>query len=291
MPLTNSYFSPVIAGCMRWGAWGAAYNTAALNTLVIECIENGITTFDHADIYGNYTTEADFGKVLQQNVSLRANMQLITKCGIQMLTENRPLHNIKSYNISKEHIITSVENSLRNLHTNYIDALLIHRPSPLMNPQEIAEAVTALMNAGKILHFGISNFSSSQAAFLRSFIPISIHQFEYNTSEVSTMYNGVLDDCIVHKMVAMSWSPLKSIVNWPNDENSNVKWQSLLEKYNTDSATLQLAFILKHPAKMLPVVGSTKASRIIAAKKAYDIPLITEDWFRILQIIEGKEVA
>jgi len=128
----------VIAGCMNWGQWGAKFSTQAYLTHIKKTLELGIDTFDHADIYGHYTTEEEFGRALQLDPSLRSKMRLITKCGICMVTPHRPLHQIKSYNTSKTHILASAEQSLSNFHTDYIDLLLIHRPDPLMNPHEIS---------------------------------------------------------------------------------------------------------------------------------------------------------
>ena len=150
----NTVISP-IAGCMRWGKWGANFTTYDYEHIINQCVENGITAFDHADIYGDYTTEADFGEAIKHKHELRSKIKIITKCGIQLVCENRPLHQIKSYNTSKEYIINSVEKSLKNFHTDYLDVLLIHRPSPLLNPVEVAEAITTLKQQGKILQFEI----------------------------------------------------------------------------------------------------------------------------------------
>src|SRR5258706_15688787 len=136
--------SPVIAGTMKWGAWGARFSKEKYLQMIEECIALGVTTFDHADIYGDYTTEEEFGSALKENPSLRKQIQIITKCGIRRFTVNRPEHKISYYDTSKHHIITSVERSLKNFHTDYIDVLLIHRPDPLMHPAEIAEAFEIL---------------------------------------------------------------------------------------------------------------------------------------------------
>ena len=169
--------SPVIAGCMKWGQWGVKYSTPQYLNLIEECIAGKITSFDHADIYGDYTVEEEFGNALKQRSSLRQQMQLITKCGIRRFTPNRPEHKIHSYDTSKEHIIRSAERSLKNLNTDFIDLLFIHRPDPLMDPHEIAEAFAQLKKAGKVLHFGVSNFTPSQmdmmmTAFTIKFSPI-----------------------------------------------------------------------------------------------------------------------
>ena len=122
---TTNITSP-IAGCMRWGIWGANFSTPQYRAMIEACLQNGINSFDHADIYGDYTTEAGFGEALKENASLRPQLKLITKCGIQMVTPNRPEHTIKSYNTSKKHILNSIETSLKNFGTDYIDVLLNH---------------------------------------------------------------------------------------------------------------------------------------------------------------------
>jgi predicted oxidoreductase len=151
--------SPIIAGCMKWGQWGVKYSTAQYLQLIEDCIVNKITSFDHADIYGDYTVEEEFGNALKPKPHLRQQIQLITKCGIRRFTPNRPEHKINSYDTSRLHIITSAERSLKNLKTDYLDLLFIHRPDPLMNPHEIAEAFSHLKKEGKVLHFGVSNFT------------------------------------------------------------------------------------------------------------------------------------
>ena len=146
---------------MNWGVWDKNLSVKEMNYLINICLENIITSFDHADIYGGYTTEEQFGKAFSESKIERGNIQLISKCGIQMVSENRK-SKIKHYNYSKEHIIWSAENSLKNLQTDYLDVFLLHRPSPLMVSDELAEAVLNLKSDGKILDFGLSNFTSSQ---------------------------------------------------------------------------------------------------------------------------------
>ena len=154
-------FSPIIIGTMRWGIWGANHSTKIAQKLIETCLSEGLYTFDHADIYGDYTTEKLFGETLSDMHIKREEIQLISKCGIEMPCKNRN-YLIKSYNYSKEHIIMSVEKSLENLQTDYLDLLLLHRPSPLMNPREIAETFDQLREQKKIRHFGVSNFTPSQ---------------------------------------------------------------------------------------------------------------------------------
>ena len=141
--------SPIIAGVMSWGIWDKNLNTKEMSHLMHLFLENGISSFDHADIYGGYTTEAAFGKALLESKIERKNLQLITKCGIELISENRPQNLVKHYNYSKEYIIWSAENSLKNLQTDYLDVFLLHRPSPLLQVDEVAEAIEKLKSEGR----------------------------------------------------------------------------------------------------------------------------------------------
>ena len=152
--MTNTKLSAIVAGTMNWGVWDKNLSVSEMESMIHICLENGIFTFDNADIYGSYTTEAQFGKAFVESKIDRDKMQLISKCGIQLLSENRN-NAIKHYNYDKNHIIWSVENSLKNLKTDYLDVLLLHRPSPLMQADEIAEAIEKLKSEGKILDFGL----------------------------------------------------------------------------------------------------------------------------------------
>ena len=157
--------SPVVAGTMNWGIWDKKLATTEMEHLIHICIENQITSFDHADIYGGYTTESDFGKAFAQSKIDRNKLQLISKCGIQL--DSGRNNAIKHYDYSKDYIIWSVENSLKNLQTDFLDVLLLHRPSPLMVADEIAEAVAQLKKEGKIIDFGVSNFTASQSELIQ----------------------------------------------------------------------------------------------------------------------------
>ena len=177
--------SPIIAGTMNWGIWDKTLSTSEMSHLINICIENKITTFDHADIYGDYTTESQFGKAFTESKISRDRLQLISKCGIQH-TKGRP-NPIKHYDYSKDYIIWSVENSLKNLQTDYLDVLLLHRPSPLMVADEIAEAVEQLKSEGKIIDFGLSNFTSSQTELILQKTEISYNQIQFSATHYQAM--------------------------------------------------------------------------------------------------------
>ncbi|MFM8962476.1 MAG: aldo/keto reductase family oxidoreductase, partial [Sphingomonadales bacterium] len=216
-----------IVGCMRWGVWGENFTTSQYEQKINQCLEIGLDIFDHADIYGHYTTEADFGKALKGNTSLRSQIKIITKCGINMLTPNRPHHAIKSYDTSAAHIIKSVEQSLQNFNTDYIDTLLIHRPDILIDVEEVGATITALKKAGKIKSFGVSNFTTSQVALLQKYIPVEHHQVEISVTNLNAFENGILDQCQLDKIEAQSWSPMGNGIFTENtDQHSRILAQA-----------------------------------------------------------------
>lgn len=286
-----SKYSTVIAGTMTWGQWGKQLSTNEMIDLQHHCIENGVTTFDHADIYGDYTTEAAFGKAFAESGIERKNIQLISKCGIQHTGVTRQ-NKIKHYNYSKEYIIWSVEQSLKNLQTEYLDLLLLHRPSPLMHPQQIAEAVKQLQKEGKIIDFGVSNFTPSQVKLIATEIPVSVNQIEFSITAFEAMFNGVLDQMLAKNMEPMAWSPLGNYYREINTQTARIKevLLTLKEKYNASETQLLLAWILKHPSGIKPVIGTTSKARITESFNASKIDLELEDWFEILVASQGHKV-
>ncbi len=289
--MTKLALSPIIAGTMNWGVWDKNLSTTEMQKTIETCLESGISTFDHADIYGSYTTEADFGKAFRESKIDRNQVQFISKCGIKSISENRN-HTIKHYDYSKKHIVWSVENSLKNLKTNYLDLLLLHRPSPLMQADEIAEAVVKLKSEGKIIDFGVSNFTPSQTALLYQKTPISFNQIQFSATHFEPMTDGSLDFMQQHNIRPMAWNPLgnyfKASAETPTALKTVVGF--LAKKYNVEMDIILLSWILKHPSKIIPVVGTTAISRIKNLKKANEIALKTEDWFAIWTASLGKNV-
>jgi len=288
--------SRVIAGTMKWGAWGSKFTTEQYLRLIEGCLDINVSSFDHADIYGNYSTEQEFGAALARSPHLRLKMQLITKCGIRMVTANRPAHQIKSYDLSASHIRASVENSLHNLHTDYLDLLLLHRPDPLMDPDQIAEVFTLLQQEGKVLHFGVSNFSPSQTQMILDRFPIRINQVEISILYLDPFLDGTLDMCITKKIIPMGWSPLGggNIFAALDDERNKriIAVASMLaQKYDVGPDQILLAWLLKHPAGIVPVLGTSKLHRIAAALQATQIDLEREEWFLLWRASMGREVA
>lgn len=284
-----------VAGCMRWGSWGAGYARADYRNMIDACLDAGITAFDHADIYGDYTTEAEFGDALRTAKFDRSKMQLISKCGIRMITPNRPMHRIKSYDTSANHLIASVEQSLKNLATDYLDLLLIHRPDPLLQPDEVAAAVIRLQDAGKVRAFGVSNFLPTQMDMLSPNITISYNQIECSLFARQSFDDGTLNYCMQHHIIPMAWAPLGGgLLN----EESHPQARSILQccrelsdKYQTGINQLLLAWLLRHPSGIVPILGTTKIERLIQAREAQSIVLEREDWFRLLEAAKGEEVA
>ena len=284
-------FSELIAGTMRWGVWGANHSVKEIQKLIDVCVEENITTFDHADIYGGHTTEELFGNAWKDMNLKRENLQFISKCGIVMNSDKKPSA-LKYYNYNKDYILNCVDESLSNLKTDYLDTLLLHRPSPLMNPKVIAEAFTVLKDAGKVKEFGVSNFSVSQFELINQYVPLVTNQIEISVNEISSFENGILDQLMSKGLRPTAWSVMGSYFSDQSDENIRIKKVivELCDKYNAEENQILLAFILKHPSKIIPVIGTSKAETIITLSQTLQIDLDLEDWFRILESIRGKEV-
>lgn len=289
--MSTTNYSRIISGAMTWGSWGKQYNTKEMESMIHHCIDHGITTFDHADIYGGYTTESDFGKALSESGVNRESIQLISKCGIQYICENRS-NKVKHYDYSSDYIIKSVEGSLKNLNTDYLDLFLLHRPSPLMHPQEILEAVAKLAQEGKINDFGVSNFTPSQMQLLSSEVPITVNQIEFSLTHPDAMHDGTLDYMMSNNIRPMAWSPLGVVFREDTEQTRRIHRQlgELMDTYSATEDQLLLAWILKHPSMVHPVIGSTNKDRIASAIKASEMELSLEDWFLILTAAQGHKV-
>ncbi|KQX08608.1 aldo/keto reductase family oxidoreductase [Flavobacterium sp. Root420] len=290
--MSKTTLSPIISGTMNWGVWDKNLTTKEMENMIQICIENKITTFDHADIYGSYTTEADFGKAFHASKISREKLQIITKCGIQMIAEKRPENKIKHYEYSKEYIIWSVEESLKKLKTDFIDVFLLHRPSPLMQADEIAEAVEKLKAEGKIIDFGLSNFTSSQTELIRSKTEVSFNQVQFSATHYEAMIDGSLDYMQTHGIRPLSWNPLGTVFREDTKKTRRLKklLSELVQKYSFGSDTLLLAWILKHPAGVVPIAGTVNIARIQSLMKAVELEMDKEDWFAIWTESMGDDV-
>ncbi len=288
-------FAPITIGSMRLGKWGAQLTTAELQKFVEGCFELGLTDFDHADIYGDYTTERDFGEMLKGKSSLRDKLVLITKCGIKMVSSNRPEHKVPSYDSSAGHIRLSVEQSLRALNTDHLDLLLLHRPDYLMNPEEIAIIFEELREAGKVKRFGVSNYSTTQFQLLNSYTPLVTNQVEVSLIQLQAFDDGTLDQSLRLKIKPMAWSPLgggKFFTQNPSDRVERIKktaWP-MCEKYSCGFDQLLLAWLHKHPSGMIPVLGTSNLSRVKKALGSLDIQISAEDWYALFQASLGEAI-
>ncbi|QNG60643.1 aldo/keto reductase [Metabacillus idriensis] len=289
-------FSRIIHGLWRLSDWKMSNEDVV--KLIEDCLEAGITTFDHADIYGNYTCEKKFGNALALKPELRKRMEIVTKCGIKLVSDNRPEHSIKSYDTSKEHILASVQQSLENFQTDYIDVLLIHRPDPYMDPAQVADAFTQLKSEGKVRHFGVSNFKRSQFKMLQSYLdfPLVTNQIELSAYNLENFEDGTLDLCQEARIAPMAWSPLAGGAIFSAEDEKAKHLRDTLEKIAGDIGAKEIdevlyAWLLSHPANIMPIVGSGKMNRIESAIKALDLTLTRDQWFDILQVAMGREIA
>jgi predicted oxidoreductase len=280
--LQGPKLSRIISGAWRW-------NTPNVEKLIQTSLDNGITTFDHADIYGDYENEKIFGDAAKKINIKRQDIQLITKCGIRLLSNKHSNTFVKHYDTSKKHILASVDQSLKNLSTDYIDMLLIHRPDPMMDPEEVSEAFGLLKQNGKVLHFGVSNFTHTQFEMLQSYLPFPLvtNQIELSLSHVAPLYDGTIDVLMKHRVSPMAWSPLGG---GKLMSSASELWQKK-EQYSCSETQLTLAWLLKHPSNIFPVIGTTQPERIAEGAKAVSVKLDRQDWFEMLKVATGRDVA
>jgi len=289
------HLSRIVHGHWRLLDWNT--DAQSLLNLTQQAIELGITSFDHADIYGDYGVESAFGKALSLKKALRKDIQIISKCGIKLLSEKYPDRKVKHYDYSAGHIIASVENSLKNLQTDYIDLLLLHRPAPFLDPAEVAEAFSKLHKSGKILHFGVSNFKPEQFEMLESYTdqPLVTNQVEISPVCLEHFENGNMDFFLKKRIKPMAWSPLGggALIN-PHTENEKHLHQTLAEiarELNIDEIDkVAYSWLMKHPAHIIPVVGTRQISRLKRATEASKIKMSIEQWYKIYIAARGEEL-
>ena len=290
--------SRVAQGCMRIGD----LNDAALDRLVKTDLDNGVNFFDHADIYGGGRCETRFGDFLRANPGLRDKMLIQTKCGIRA----------GSYDFSKEHILEAVDGSLKRLGVDYVDFLLLHRPDTLMEPEEVAEAFSSLFNAGKVRHFGVSNHNPLQIELLNRALgehKILIDQLQFsmtNTTMIDAGLNvnmenegavnrdgSVLEYCRLNGITIQPWSPFQhgffegSFIGSDKYPALNRKLEEIAARHDITPTGLAIAWILRHPAKMQPIVGSVRPERMAEIAKAADVTITHDEWYE-LYLSSGK---
>jgi predicted oxidoreductase len=285
--------SRVIAGMWRLGEWDMPVQQRV--AFIEECIALGVTSFDHADIYGNYSVEGLFGEALRAQPSLRDRMEIVSKCGIKLVSPSRPAHTIQHYDTSLEHIVASCEESLRQLNTDYLDLLLIHRPDPLMNFDEVAEAFTRLQAAGKVRHVGVSNFTRHQFESLNRRVPLATNQVEFSPLHTAPMFDETFDGLQDLGISPMIWSPLGGgrLFSAQDAHSANLRAviQEIADRLGQSFTSVVFAWIMALPSRPLALTGSGKIASVAAAVAATTFTLERSDWFAILRAARGHEVA
>ena len=277
----------LIAGTMRWGSWGAIMSTQQYADTITKWLECGVSEFDLANLYGDYTCEKEFGAALKYLETQRSSVKLISKMGIESPSLQRSNHD-KHYNYTKEHIISKVEQSLQDLQTDYLDVLLLHRPSPLMQVDDVAEAISALVSSGKIQSFGVSNFLPSQIEWLGKQLKIEYNQISFSLSDFRAMENGHLEAFASRALNVSAYSPILNLTNASQELNTTL--DILAEKYNVNKATVSVAWVLKHPLVASCVIGTSRIDRILEVRRALDVDLELQDYFKLWESARGTKV-
>ncbi|MDC1360314.1 aldo/keto reductase [Flavobacteriales bacterium] len=281
----------IIAGTMNWGVWGTDMSLSNMSRHIEGCLERGVFAFDHADIYGDFTTERAFGQAFAETNVSREQVWWVSKCGIQF-PNSKIVTSVKHYNYTPKHIRQSVENSLRNLQTEYLDGFLLHRPSPLMESESIVHALCELREEGKIKGWGVSNFTPSQMELFQGDDRPLWNQLECSVTHTSPMTDGTLDFMKVYKIAAMAWSPLGRFfkISGPQQKRLNEVVARLSEKTELTPAQLLLAWLVRHPMGIIPVVGTTDLLRLSDLKAACSFHIELEDWFAMTEASWGHRV-
>jgi len=275
--------SRIVAGAWRMDSW--QFSVQERVRWIEGCLELGITTFDHADIYGGYGVEALFGEALAAAPPLRERLQIVTKCGIRMVSPARPEHRLGHYDTSAAHVERSVHNSLAALRTDSIDVLLIHRPDALMDADALADCFMRLRAAGKVRHFGVSNFTPSQFALLHQRIPLVTNQIEASPLHIAPFYDGTLDQAQALRIAPMIWSALAGGRLFTGQDDAARRVRAVLERLAGERGlsvtTLVYAWLLRHPARLLPLTGSRRLDAMREAVAALDIQIDAQTWYEI----------
>lgn len=262
--------------------------------LIDLCLDHGIEMFDHADIYGGYQCEELFGAAAQGIP--RNRYKLMTKCGIKLVHPNRPSHKLKSYDTSAPHLIASVEKSLKNLKTDVIDILLIHRPDPLMDAAEVAHQFCLLAQSGKVKAFGVSNFKTHQIRLLQSYLPFPLvtNQIEFNLLHHDPLTDGTLDHAQEYGYRPTIWSPLGGgrlfTEETPAVQKIRSAVQTLALSQGVDPEAICLGWLMKHPSRPIPVLGTLNEKRLMAMAKATQVSLSREEWFFVYEKALGQSI-
>jgi Predicted oxidoreductase len=284
--------SAVAAGVWRIDSW--QLDRTARARWIEERVALGVTSFDLADIYGDYTAESLFGEALATLSGVRERIQLVSKCGIRLVSARRPANTINSYDTSRAHVLASVDESLRALGTDRLDLLLVHRPDYLMDPHALAATFHELRTAGKVLHFGVSNHSPSQLALLHRHVPVATNQIELSPLHLEPLDDGTLDQCVDLAVRPMIWSPLGGgrLLTGTDDRARRV--QAVLAEIGrargVPAATIAYAWLLRHPSRPVPIVGSRRLAALQEAIAALGMVLTSEEWYRVWEAGAGHPV-
>ena len=291
-------FSRIVFGLWRLADW--TYSPQERLTLTKQCVELGITTFDQADIYGDYMSQPLWGEALALDPGIRNHIQIVTKCDIRLVSASYPNQRIAHYDTGREHILASVDHSLKTLQTDRIEVLLLHRPDPLMNADEVAEAFTTLKDAGKVLHFGVSNFTPAQFSLLQDRLPYPLvtNQVECSVLEFDVMHDGTLDQAQQLKRAPMAWSPFSGGRLFSANDPKSVRVVKELNKLSEELGGIEgvpidqiaLAWLLTHPSNIIPILGTGKIERVRSAVQSENISLTRQQWFRIWRASKGHDV-
>ena len=292
---TDLSLSRIIHGLWRLEDWNLGKKD--LVAFLEEIMEMGITSFDHADIYGDYSCEKIFGDALRLQPSLRKDMQIITKCGIKLRSDKYPERKLQIYDYSYQHILQSVEQSLQNLSIDTIDLLLLHRPAPFFDPEEVTRAFDQLYQAGKVRYFGVSNFTPGQFEMLQKHWhqKLLTNQIEISPGCLEHFENGNLDFCLKEQIKPMSWSPLSGGELFHPTTTKGIRILKVLEKITEGIGAKSIdqvvyAWIVKHPSQIMPIVGSGKIDHIQTALDGLELELSMEQWYEIYNASTGVEL-
>ena len=290
-------YSQIIQGFYRADKWNMSKQE--LNTFIHQLVENGITTMDHADIYGHYTVEKMFGDALNLSPELKSQIEIVTKCGIVKPNAIFPDQTEHRYDVSKKHIKRSVERSLNNLQVDVIDTLLIHRPSPLMKPCEITEALQELVEEGKVKSFGVSNFRRSQYELLNECLKddrfhIAVNQVEISPYHLDAFHDGTIDDMYKDQVKVMAWGPFAGGRLFDSSDKVAKRVLPVLKQiassHQTSVEAVVIAWFMKHPASILPILGTQHMTRVQQAIKGLEIQLSDQEWFDIYTAAQGYDI-
>lgn len=270
---------------------------------IIAAYEAGYTLFDHADIYCSGICETVFGEVLKQIGGMRNRILIATKCGIRFSGQPDPSAPYR-YDFSRQHILSSCEQSLKRLGIETIDLYQLHRPDYLMDPCEVAEAFDQLRKAGKVREFGVSNFNPSQFSTLQKHLamPLIVNQVQISLGDLHCFEDGTLDQCVADGITPMAWSPLAGgyLGTGATVDPKHPRRDALLKllalmdrlaaKYSTTRTNIALAWLLKHPSHIVPIIGSAQPDRIREATRADSIDLTREDWYALLEAARAQRL-